>query len=111
MDIEIFGEDIGKVRQLLGGLSLLILKYEEAINELMDRETFNVLYKEENNRHVLQLISHWFTIPSFKILESDHLRSVVNALLSLLKRFYSKNVYHRVVLVRHNDVLTVAHQQ
>ena len=111
MDKEIFEDDIGKVRQLLGGLSLLILKYEEAINELMDRDTFNILYKEENNRHVLQLISHWFTNPSFKILESDHLRSVINVLKSILKRFYSKNIYHRVVLVRDDGVLTVAYQQ
>ena len=99
MDKEIFGENTGKVRQLLGALSLLILKYEGVINELMDRNTFNILYEEEeNNRHVLQLLSYWFPDPSFKILESDNFNNVINVLKSIIKRFVSKNVYHRVVL-------------
>ena len=104
-------EEIAKIRQLLGGISLLIINYDNLSQELLDRNTFALLYQDSGNKHILELTSYWFTDPNFKIVQREEVEFVHNLLASIIKRVVNKNAHHGVMLVRDNDALNIIYQE
>ena len=96
-DEEVFGEDINKVRQLLGGCAIALIHHRSYLSDLLDVHTFRSFTE---NRQILEEICYWFTNPSYVFsFESDTLSDIVNLLKAFLKRAINKNVYNGIKLI------------
>ena len=92
-----FGNDTGKVRQLLGAICILVLEHKALLTDLLDHTSFTALYQ---NQAILENLSYWFTEPSFKIEQTNKdARYVINILKAFIKRVVNKNIFNHVTLV------------
>lgn len=97
-DVEIFGAtDASKVRQLIGGLSLLLTEFQEYLHPILDADSFTLLYQNED---VLEEISKWFTYPGAELNQGDNnaISAVITSLKILLKRIIARNSSNGVIL-------------
>ena len=78
-----FGNDTGKVRQLLGAICILVLEHKALLTDLLDHTSFTALYQ---NQAILENLSYWFTEPSFKIQQTNKdTRYVINILKAFIR--------------------------
>ena len=103
----IFGDDIVKVRQLLGGLSVIVLEHKELLTDLLDRTSSIAFYQ---NQAILENLSYWFTDPNFKIEQrNDEVQYVINILKSFIKRIINKNGFNGITLKSEEGILKVTY--
>ena len=96
-----FGNDTGKVRQLLGAICILVLEHKALLTDLLDHTSFTALYQ---NQAILENLSYWFRNPSFKIEQRNkEVKYVINVLKAFIKRMINKNIFNGIVLNASED--------
>ena len=95
-DADIFGDDINKVRQLLGGCSIALIYHQNFLSDLLDIHTFK-LFSE--NKHILEEICYWFTNPSYSLPENEIYDEIINLLKAFFKRAVNKNAYKGIKII------------
>ena len=103
-DEAVFGDDINKVRQLIGATSVLILNHPDIISDILDQTTF-ISFSE--NKHILEVLTYWFTNPGFGITETEERNEAINLIKSFIKRCVNKNAHAGVKLIVESGELVV----
>ena len=95
-DEDIFGDDVNKVRQLLGGCSIALIYHQNFLSDLLDIHTFRVF---SENRHILEEICYWFTNPSYFLPENEIYDDIINLLKAFFKRAVNKNANKGIKII------------
>ena len=106
-DEVVFGDDINKVRQLIGATSVLILNNYDIISDVLDKTSF-ISFSE--NKHILEALSYWFTDPGFAITETEARNEIINLIKAFIKRCVNKNAHAGVKLVVRNGELIIEYK-